>query len=47
MSAHYLLPNPEGACDSNIVPINEKYVTVQKLFFLFVPSYQILQTADK
>lgn len=48
VSVDYLLPNPEGVCDSNNVPINEKNVTAQKLFFfLFVPSYQILQTADK
>lgn len=35
MSAEYLLPNPEGVCDSYIVPINEKNVTVQKLSLFF------------
>lgn len=44
-SVEYLLPNPGGVCDSYIVPINEKNVTIQKLS-LFPHSYQILQTAD-
>lgn len=36
VSVDYLLPNPEGVCDSNNVPINEKNVTAQKLFFFFL-----------
>lgn len=44
MSVEYLQPGPEGVCGSYIVPINEKNVRIQKLFF--VPSSQILHKAD-
>lgn len=46
-SAEYLLPNPEGVCDSYIVPINEKNVTIQKLsFFRFlIKSFKQLITS--
>lgn len=48
MSAEYLLPNPEGVCDSNIVSINEKNVSRQKLFFLpllLIKSFKQLITS--